>query len=165
MPYGHYSTLIFHTLCRGGVLLSGVRTSENQITPGAHLYIASTVSTPSMDEQCPVFQASTRDHNCQKNSAGCFSLSNLNFSLKIPVRKEPQKNKEPQKSVRKNRQHSQIPGGRGRAWKCRGVAGRSKRKRQRVTILANPHMQILLRRSVQPLASVANPRAPGRERS
>ena len=25
--YGHYLTLIFHTLCRGGVLLSGVRTS------------------------------------------------------------------------------------------------------------------------------------------
>ena len=38
LAYGHYSTLIFHTLCRGGVLLSGVRTSENQITPGAHLY-------------------------------------------------------------------------------------------------------------------------------
>jgi len=36
--YAHYLTLIFHTLCRGGVLLSGVRTSENQITPGAHLY-------------------------------------------------------------------------------------------------------------------------------
>ena len=36
--YEHYLTLIFHTLCRGGVLLSGVRTSENQITPGAHLY-------------------------------------------------------------------------------------------------------------------------------
>ena len=36
--YKHYLTLIFHTLCRGGVLLSGVRTSENQITPGAHLY-------------------------------------------------------------------------------------------------------------------------------
>ena len=27
LAYGHYSTLIFHTLCRGGVLLSGVRTS------------------------------------------------------------------------------------------------------------------------------------------
>jgi len=38
LPYGHYSTLIFHTLCRGGVILSGVRTSENQITPGAHVY-------------------------------------------------------------------------------------------------------------------------------
>ena len=38
LAYKHYLTLIFHTLCRGGVLLSGVRTSENQITPGAHLY-------------------------------------------------------------------------------------------------------------------------------
>ena len=36
--YEHHLTLIFHTLCRGGVLLSGVRTSENQITPGAQLY-------------------------------------------------------------------------------------------------------------------------------
>ena len=36
--YEYHLTLIFHTLCRGGVLLSGVRTSENQITPGAHLY-------------------------------------------------------------------------------------------------------------------------------
>ena len=36
--YEHHLTLIFHTLCKGGVLLSGVRTSENQITPGAHLY-------------------------------------------------------------------------------------------------------------------------------
>jgi hypothetical protein len=35
---GQTQPLIFHTLCRGGVLLSGVRTSENQITPGAHLY-------------------------------------------------------------------------------------------------------------------------------
>ena len=32
LAYAHYLTLIFHTLCRGGVLLSGVRTSENQIT-------------------------------------------------------------------------------------------------------------------------------------
>jgi hypothetical protein len=39
LAYAHYLTLIFHTLCRGGVLLSGVRTSENQITPGAHLYM------------------------------------------------------------------------------------------------------------------------------
>ena len=35
LAYAHYLTLNFHTLCKGGVLLSGVRTSENQITPGA----------------------------------------------------------------------------------------------------------------------------------
>ena len=38
LAYAHYLTLIFHTRCRGGGLLSGVRTSENQITPGAQLY-------------------------------------------------------------------------------------------------------------------------------
>ena len=27
LAYAHYLTLIFHTLCRGGVLLSGVRMS------------------------------------------------------------------------------------------------------------------------------------------
>jgi hypothetical protein len=37
--YALYSTLNFHTLGRPDRLQSGVRTSENQITPGAQLYI------------------------------------------------------------------------------------------------------------------------------
>jgi hypothetical protein len=39
LAYKQYLTLIFHTLGRPDRLLSGVRTSENQITPGAQLYM------------------------------------------------------------------------------------------------------------------------------
>ena len=62
--YAHYLTLIFHTLCRGGVLLSGVRMSfflNNLESPtfgiGNSDYSGGTIiyaSTPSMDEQCPL---------------------------------------------------------------------------------------------------------------
>ena len=64
LAYAHYLTLIFHTLCRGGVLLSGVRTSfflnnlrvrhlafwNSDYSGGTIIY----ASTPSMDEQCPL---------------------------------------------------------------------------------------------------------------
>ena len=39
LAYAHYLTLNFHTLGRPDRLLYGVRTSENQITPGAQLYM------------------------------------------------------------------------------------------------------------------------------
>jgi hypothetical protein len=39
LAYEHYLTVIFHTLCPGGVLLSGVRTSENHRLHTGHIYI------------------------------------------------------------------------------------------------------------------------------